>query len=253
MGYSELLPRNTFSSPFSSGVCPFSDCPLVRQKNREILSLTEELEQLRKEKDRLAAENEALRAVLNKRTSALFGRSSEKSPPPAAREQEPSVTHPRRRGARPGHKGHGRVIPNLPEVEVVHEVPEELRRCRFCGKPCRDTSLTEVSYEIDYEIRFFRRKHVRKKVVRTCRCPGPWVITAPKPNQAIPKGKYTNNFLAHALTTRYLDQIPLHRQVSIMQRHGLSVCEGTLTGTFKALLLLLEPLYRLLIEVSRRS
>lgn len=253
MGYSELLPRNTFSSPLFPGACPFSDCPLVRQKNREILSLTEELEQLRKEKDRLATENEALRAVLNKRTSALFGRSSEKSPPPAAREQEPSVTHPRRRGARPGHKGHGRVIPNLPEVEVVHEVPEELRRCRFCGKPCRDTSLTEVSYEIDYEIRFFRKKHIRKKVVRTCRCPGPWVITAPKPNQAIPKGKYANNFLAHALTTKYLYQIPLHRQVSIMQRQGLSVCEGTLTGAFKALLLLLEPLYRLLIEVSRRS
>ena len=248
------FPGTHFLPRFSLARAPFRTAPWSGIKNREILSLTEELEQLRKEKDRLAAENEALRAVLNKRTSALFGRSSEKSPPPAAREQEPSVTHPRRRGARPGHKGHGRVIPDLPEVEVVHEVPEELQRCRLCGKPCRDTSLTEVSSEIDYEIRFFRKKHIRKKVVRTCRCPGPWVITAPKPNQAIPKGKYTNNFLAHALTTKYLDQIPLHRQVSIMQRQGLKAfCEGTLTGAFKALLLLLEPLYRLLIEVSRRS
>lgn len=33
----------------------------------------------------------------------------------------------------------------------------------------------------------------------------------------------------------------------------LAVCEGTLTGIFKALLSLLEPLYRLLIEVSRRA
>jgi len=126
-----------------------------------------------------------------------------------------------------------------------------LQCCPICGKPCRDTNLTEVSSEIDYEIRFFRKKHIRKKVVRTCDCPGPRIITAPKPNQAIPKG--INNFLAHALTTKYLYQIPLHRQVIIMQRQGLAVCEGTLTGLFKALLSLLEPLYRLLIEVSRRA
>jgi len=245
--------QSNFSLPRSFGACLFPDCPLLRQKDREILSLTEELEQLRKKVTRLTAENEALRAVLNKHASALFGRSSEKLPPSAARkEHEPPVTHSRRRGARPGHKGHGRVIPDLPEVEVVHEVPEELRRCPICGRPCRETNLTEVSYEVDYEIKFFRKKHVRKKVVRTCRCPGPRVITAPKPGQAIPKGKYANNFLAHALTAKYLYQIPLHRQVTIMRRQGLSVCEGTLTGV-KALLSLLEPLYRLLIEVSRRS
>ena len=81
---------------------------------------------------------------------------------------------------------------------MVHEVPEEMRCCPICGKPCRDVNLAEVSYEIDYV--FFRKKHIRKKVVRTCSCPGPRVITAPKPNQAIPKGKYANNFLAHALT-----------------------------------------------------
>lgn len=237
--------------PCFFGACPFPDCSLVRQKNQEILYLTEELEQVRKEKDRLAAENEALRAVLNKHASALFGRSSEKSSPP--KDREPSTAHPRRRGARPGHKGHGRIIPDLPEVEVIHEVPEEMRYCQSCGKPCRDINIAEVSHEIDYEIRFFRKKHIRKKVVRTCSCPGPRFITAPKPNQAIPKGKYTNNFLAYTLTTKYLDQIPLHRQVITLQRQGLVVCEGTLTGIFKNLLLLLEPLYHLLIEVSRRS
>lgn len=111
--------------------------------------LTEEVEQLRKKIAELATENENLKAVLNKHGSALFDRSSEKSPPPAVREEQgPSVAHPGRRRARSGHKGHGRVIPDLPEVEVVHEVPEEMRYCQFCGKPCRDVNLTEVSHEI---------------------------------------------------------------------------------------------------------
>ncbi|OPX92170.1 MAG: Transposase IS66 family protein [Pelotomaculum sp. PtaB.Bin013] len=219
----------------------------MRQKEQEIVRLTEEIEKLR-------LENEALKAFLNKRNRTIFAPSSEKSSQrKKSPKQELSDVYAKQRGARHGHKGHGRNIPDLPEVVRIHEVPEDMRCCPHCGKPADDINLIDVSYEIDYEIKFYRVKHVRKKVMRTCSCPGPRIITAPKPNQAVPKGKYSNNFLAHALTTKYLYQIPLHRQVVMMQRQGLTCCEGTLTGLFKALLPLLEPLYLLLLEISRRA
>jgi len=56
-----------------SAACSFPDCPIVRRKDLE-------LEQAKQEKQQLTEENERLRALLNKRNSAVFGRSSEKQP-----------------------------------------------------------------------------------------------------------------------------------------------------------------------------
>ncbi|KUK64934.1 MAG: Transposase IS66 [Desulfofundulus kuznetsovii] len=119
--------------------------------------------------DRLTAENERLRALLNKRNGAIFGRSSEKQSAPQAQEQAGvynsdgghAPDQARKRGARFGHQGHGRKIPHLPEVTVVHEIPDEEMYCPLCGKPRRLTGIEEISCEIDYEVRPVLKKHVR--------------------------------------------------------------------------------------------
>ncbi len=102
----------------------------------------------------------SLRAALAKARAASrtprhlrFGRGSERgavpgSEPVAAPEAEqpasaevpPAETGPRpagrRRGAQPGHTGHGRrVPPDLPHVTHVCTLPEEQRRSEVCGKP----------------------------------------------------------------------------------------------------------------------
>lgn len=123
--------------------------------------------------------------------------------------------------------------------------------CPVCGRVLKYTNLTEDSYEIHYEVKFVRIKHVRKRAARTCKCPGPKFVSAEKPPQIIPKGKFSNGFLA--LVQKYFFQIPMHRHVLMMMMQGLPVCEGTLTGTFKMLLPFLEPLYLLLAEVNRND
>ena len=167
-------------------LCSFPDCQIVRQKDSVIGHLT--------------AENERLKALLNKRNSTIFGRSSEKQTAAQTDQQADgcdSTDNPApRRGARFGHKGHGRKIPDLPEVTVIHEIPDEQMYCPNCGKPRELTGIEEVSYEIDYEVRFVRKKHVRRKAISTCNCAGPRSITACKPPQVIPKGKFSNAFLS---------------------------------------------------------
>jgi transposase len=216
--------------------------------------LTAQLEQVQQEKQQLAESYERLRALLNKRNGVIFGRSSEKQP---AIQYQQVDGHDSindialKRGARFGHQGHGRKIPDLPVVEVIHEIPNEKMYCPICGKPRDLTGIEEVSYEVDYEVRPVLKKHIRKKAINTCHCAGQRSITASKPYQVIPKGKFSNSFLAHILVMKFFFQIPLHRIATIMLMQGLSVGEGALTSILKKLEPLLLPFYLLLAEVSR--
>jgi len=103
-------------------ITPLSDCnncyvirQVICQKNLEIEHLAGENDNLQKQLAETAAKNERLKALLRRRNSALFGRSAEKlSPVPEIHEQAHSkellkdiTTRFGKRGARPGHKGHG--------------------------------------------------------------------------------------------------------------------------------------------------
>jgi len=258
MNTSTCLQQNLIQ-PYTAALCSFPDCPIVRQRDSVINRLTTEIEQLQREKNQLAENYKRLKALFNKRNSSLFGRSSEKLPVSASIQQtdahysanDSAPVSDKKRGARVGHKGHGRKIPVLAEVEVIHEIPDDQMYCPICGKPRRITPLNEVSYEIDYETRFVCKKHVRKKAFSTCNCPGHRSVTAGKPPQVIPRGKFSNAFLAHILVMKFFFQIPLHRMVTIMLMQGLAISEGTLTGIFQKLTPLLEPLYLLLAEFNR--
>ncbi|MDF9409838.1 IS66 family transposase [Pelotomaculum isophthalicicum JI] len=135
----------------------------------------------------------------------------------------------------------------------MHELPDDQLVCPICGKPRKITNLYEVSYEIDYEIKFVRKKHLRRKAISTCTCPVCRTVTADKPPQVIPKGKFSNAFLAHILVMKFFFQIPLHRIAMIVSMQGLAISEGTLTGMFQKLVPLLKPLYLLLAEVNRNE
>ena len=99
--------------------------------------------------------------------------------------------HPKRkRGAQPGHKGHGRKIPeNLPVIRKIIKVPEEERFCSTCGKEGDKVPFTENSTQIEVTLELFRVEYVRERVKRTCDCPdsGNRFVTAPQPPQAIEK------------------------------------------------------------------
>jgi hypothetical protein len=126
MNTSTCLQQNLIQ-PYTATLCSFPDCPIVGQRDSVIDRMTTEIEQLQKEKNQLAENYERLKALLNKRNSSLFGRSSEKLLASANDQQtddhdsanDSAPVPKKKRGARFGHKGHGRKIPDLPEVEEI--------------------------------------------------------------------------------------------------------------------------------------
>ena len=141
--------QENLTRPVNTIICSFPDCPIVRQKDSVIDHLTAQIEQIQKEKQQLAEDNERLRALLNKRNSTIFGRSSEKKPAAQSDQQtdgrdsanDRAPDQGKKRGARFGHKGHGRKIPNIPEVEVFHKIPDDQLYCPICRKRRKITNL----------------------------------------------------------------------------------------------------------------
>lgn len=181
-----------------------------------------------------------LERQLAQRNAELFGRSSEKRPRPsseAAAEPAPQ-------------RGHGPRQQTLPTLEVVHPLDEADKQCPQCGGALEEMEgCFEQSEEVDVlERRFVLVKHKRQKY--RCACNG-CVETAPGTQKLQEGGRYSVDFAVEVATSKYLDHLPLERQVRIMEREGLQVDSQTLWDQTAALALKLTPTYEALLAQVR--
>ncbi|MGE0400916.1 MAG: IS66 family transposase [Kofleriaceae bacterium] len=117
--------------------------------------------------------------------------------------------------------------PNLPHVPERFELDTADRTCPSCGgglfemKDQFETSemidVVEVTYRV---VQVEQQKYV-------CRCGG-CVETAPGPERATPGSRYSLALAIKIVLDKYLDHVPLERQVRIMERHGLVITSQTL-------------------------
>jgi len=186
----------------------------------------------------LELEVQRLQEQLAARTRALFGPSWERRGA-SARDDAPSAPVPRR--------GHGpRAQAALPLVEVVHTRADEAAPCPQCGgtlAPWKEQY--EEADEIDVVERSFRIVRHRRQKYR-CRC-GACVVTAPGPAKLVAGGRYSVDFAASVAVAKYLDHLPLARQVRQMARVGLTVDTQTLWDQLLALSHHLTPTYEALV------
>jgi transposase len=175
----------------------------------------------------------------------LFARELLAEEPQAEAKEEVSST-PRR-----GH-GRGKLPRNLPRKTIVHDVPVEERVCSCCGGAMTKIGQ-ETSEQIDYiPASVYIIEHVRPKYA--CRnCQDGTVVTAAKPRQPIEKGLPGAGMLAHVITSKYCDHLPLHRLENIFQRHGLTLARSTMCGWMAASAKLLSPLYDRMAEAVLAS
>ncbi len=170
----------------------------------------------------------------------IFSESSERTPR-ETKAGDPEPKEPRR--------GHGPTSqPNLPVEEVTHTLEEEDRTCPICGETLAEMGdQVEESEEItvvgvEYKILKHRRQKYR------CRC-NEQVMTAPGPAKHIPGGRYSVDFAVHVAEQKYLDHLPLERQVKAMSRAGLETTSQTLWDQINVLARILEPTYRALCKM----
>lgn len=159
-------------------------------------------------------------------------------PPPPVEEAKPK----RRGQCRP----HGRRQPSaqLRREPKRHELSAAERLCPECGTERREIGV-ETSQQYDYKpAEVFVIEHQRVKYACPC-CQGQ-VVVAAKPAQPLEKALPGPGLLAHVLTDKYLDHLPLHRTEKRLGRLGAPFARSTLCDWMASCALLLTPLCQLL-------
>ena len=128
----------------------------------------------------------------------------------------------------------------LPDhLDRVDEVLSPGESCSDCGGNLRQLG-EDVTEELEYiPGRFVVRRIVRPRMACSC-CEA--FSQAPLPSRPIERGRPGPGLLAHVLTSKYCDHLPLYRQSAIYAREKVDLHRSTLTDWVGRSTALLEPL-----------
>jgi len=154
-------------------------------------------------------------------------------------EQAPPVEQPSpapRTASKPARRP---LPPHLPRELKTHE-PEQ-HCCPECGGTLSKLG-EDVSEMLEYIPESFKViRHVRPKLSCTA-CDV--IVQAPAPSRPIERGIAGPALLAHVLTSKYRDHLPLHRQNAIYTRQGVDLEDSTLADWVGLVQPLVEALRR---------
>ncbi|MGL4553376.1 MAG: IS66 family transposase, partial [Gemmataceae bacterium] len=197
---------------------------------------------------RLLAEVASLRTRLDAALKHRFGKRSERRP----KRREPKADD------EPGKRRHDHGRASLPENlrrhEVVHDLTEAQKPCPCCGVP-RVCIGEQTAEQLELEpVKFFVLRTVRKTYA--CRHCDPTAVppeqrlrtAGPAQVGPIPKGLCGPGLLAHAVTAKHADHVPLHRLAGQLARSGVKVARSTLGGWLRQAADLLSPVVGLMHE-----
>jgi len=161
--------------------------------------------------DQLTEENERLKRALNyqqrKEKEGFFGSSTPSSKVPV-KGNTPPAAEKKKRGAKPGHVGHGRKgFDETQADEVIEREGDVGEQCPICGGALQDKG-TKNRRVIDSSPVKARRVLNRLTVKCCARCGR--VFTARVPG-VLPKSLYGNQLIAQAAAMHYLHGIPMGR------------------------------------------
>jgi transposase len=215
-----------------------------------IIELHATLEEKQRRENQLAQQVEALlRRLYGPRSEridpaqlVLFGEQAQAEPQPESEIEEPAPAPAKKRG-------HGRrpLPQDLPRKRIVHDVSEADKTCPECHAAKKKIG-EEVSEQLEYvPASLYILEHVRPKYA----CPhcAEQVCQAPAAPRVIGKGLPGPGLIAHVITSKYCDHLPLYRQERILARHGAQLSRQTLCGWVLKAAGLLEPL----VETMRRD
>ena len=204
--------------------------------HKRLQELTKELSELRGDPQVLQKEIETLLAQINtlQRRQFELGKSERRGrAKDAAADDEPNTSQ----------TGHGPTEQSeLLFEDVIHDLDEGDQICPTCGNAL---TLMEGQAEVSEEIDIVERYYVLKRHHRLkyrCQC-NACIETALGPTKLIPGGRYSINFAISVVIDKYLNHMPLARQVTQMKRLGLKATSQALWDQCFALAELLTPNY----------
>lgn len=131
------------------------------------------------------------------------------------------------------HPGRMKLPEHLRREEVILEPLEDTTGCKKIGE--------EITEQLDYVPgELFVRKYIRSKYA----LPGAEGVTiASLPEMPVNKGMAGPGLLAQVVIDKYVDHLPLYRQMQRFERSGVKLSYSTLTDWVSGTAKLLTPLY----------
>lgn len=231
-----------------------------RDLSPEVLQYIKSLEE-----DKKALENKVddLENKLNIALNSLFGRSSEKISPLQPELFEEFTTeeyeevleeliipeHTRKK------KGKKPIDPSIPREVIVHDIPEEDKKCACgCDMVKVDEEITERLQIIPEKV--YVEQHVRPKYAcRNCEGSGdeekPVFRVAPAPPSLIPGSIMTGGLLSYILVNKFCDYLPFYRQEKRFERFGAPISRQNMSNWMIKSYRQLKPLNDLLKDKIR--
>lgn len=204
----------------------------IKHRDEKIAQLTSLLKQALQREFGPSSEN------VPAEQSQLFDDAQGDEPESAPPEGVPVRGHTRKR------RGRVALPPELPRVEVVHDLSDEDKVCAEHG--CALTPIGEVTSEqLEFKpAELYVLKHIRKKYACPC-CEG-HLVTAAKPPSLIPKSIATPALLSWIVASKFCDGLPLYRQSAIFERLGVCLDRTVMANWMIACGERLQPLVNLL-------
>lgn len=135
---------------------------------------------------------------------------------------------------------------DIPRVDIIHDLPDDQKVCPHDGATLkRIGSETQVQLDI-IPAKIQALNHIRYKYA--CPCCEKHLVTATKPAQPIEKSIASPGLLAYITTQKYVDALPLYRQVEIFKRIGIEMDRSTLASWMVKCGQLVQPLINLIHE-----
>lgn len=134
------------------------------------------------------------------------------------------------------HPGRMKLPESLRREEIIIEPKEDFSACKKIGE-----EITEV---LEYEPgELFVKKYIRPKYAKPA---SEGILIGELPSRPIEKLMAGEGLLAQIVIDKYVDHLPLHRQMQRFERSGVKLSYSTLTDWVSSTCRLIEPLYEAL-------
>jgi transposase len=209
----------------------------IDQQHQEIKKLQHQLEQL-------------IRYIYGQKSEKFVANPDQTSlsfdlPAIEQKEQEKeTITYDRKKKSETSnHKGRLPIPDHLPRVDEVIEPSGDLSGLTKIGK--------EVTERLECEPgKLFVKRFIRPKYAKEN---NEGVVIAQLPSSPIEKGRAGASVLSMIIIQKYLDHLPLYRQIEQFRRMGIEIPSSTMSDWMKKGAELITPLYETLVRRIVRS
>ena len=220
------------------------DLTLENRTHEELLEAIKKLE----------AENSYLQFQIDQLNRLLFGAKRERfvrdadenqltlpfdvKPEEAPEKEQEVIAYVRSKNNHREHPGRLPLPSHLPIEEIILEPKEDTAGLKCIGKEVTD-QLELIPAKL-YIKRFIRPRYIKPTDESALNHQG---IIAELPTFPIEKGIAGPGLLAQIMVDKFVDHLPIYRQIERFKREGITMPSSTLNGWQESICNLLEPLY----------